>query len=94
MEILADEFRVIESDSQRESLREPLTFLIYEVCRLQEGNVILWWEQIYTSGVIGQQRRKGEVTRNYLRNHVRRHATIGVRIHQIDDLIYDFQLFQ
>jgi hypothetical protein len=94
MKILTDKFRVIKSDSQRESFREPLIFLVDVVCRLQERYVILWREQIHTSGVVGQQREYRDATRNYLRNHVRGHTTKGVRIHQIDNSIYDFQLFK
>jgi hypothetical protein len=94
MEIFTNELRFIKSDSQRESFREPLIFLVDTVCRLQERYVVLWWEQIHTSGVVSQQREYDDATRNCLRNHVRGDTTKGVQIHQIDNSIYDFQLFK
>jgi hypothetical protein len=42
MEVLPNEFRVIEPDSQRKCLGEPLMLLVDHVCRLQERYIILW----------------------------------------------------
>lgn len=94
MEILTNEVWVIESDGQRKGLGESLMFLINHMCRLQESNIVLWWKQVHTPGIVGQKHRYLDAPRNYLRDHVRSHATIGVRIYQIDDSIYGFQLFQ
>lgn len=65
-------------------------FFIDHVCRPQESNIILRRKEIYTSSTIDHKQEYRGVPRDYLRNHVRSHATIGVRIYQIDDSIYDF----
>ena len=90
MEIFADEFCVIESYCQGKCLRKSLVFFIDHMCGLQESNVILRREEVHTSSVIDQRHECRDVPRNYLRDHVRSHATVSVRIYQIDDSIYDF----
>jgi hypothetical protein len=81
MEILTDEIWVIKSDSQRKGLGESLIFFINHMRCLQESNIVLWWEEVHTSGIVGQKHRHGDAPRNYLRNHVRSHATVSVRIY-------------
>ena len=90
MKVLTDEFRVVKSYCQRKCLRNSLMFFIDHVCRPQESNIILRRKEIYTSRTICQKQEYGDIPRDYLRDHVRSHATIGVRIYQIDDSIYDF----
>ena len=65
-------------------------FFIYHVCRPQESNIILRRKEIYTSSTTGKKHEYRDVPKDHLRDHVRSHATISVRIYQIDDSIYDF----
>jgi hypothetical protein len=90
MEILTDEFRVIKPYCQRKCLGDSLMFFIDHVCRLQESNIILGRKEIDASGIIGQRQEFKDVLRDYLRDHVCSHATVCVRIHQVDDSIYNF----
>jgi len=55
MEILADEFRIVESDSERKGLRESLMFFVNHMCCLQESNIILWWKEVHTSRDTGER---------------------------------------
>lgn len=67
-----------------------MMLFIDHMCGLQESNIILRREEVHTSSVVDQKPGCRDVPRNCLRDHVRSHATIRVRIYQIDDSIYDF----
>lgn len=55
MEILTDELRVIKPYSQGKSLGESLMLFVDHMGRSQEGNIILWWEEVHTSSIVGQR---------------------------------------